>query len=362
MSSPGCFTHRRSLVTTSSAETRCSSKALKNRGFTLIELLVVIAIIGVLVAILLPAVQQAREAARRSQCSNNLKQLGIALHNYESTFGLFAGLPSVSAYGFSVQAQILPYVDQASLRNLIDFNTPLMTGSGGSQVMNPVHANVVNKVIPLFLCPSDGMQPLFTNSNTGVSSFAGTNYVVCSGSGIAANYDTRARTDGMFWWGSGVRIADITDGSSNTVMLSEALLGNGVDLATLGPIDPQRQMARYSGGGMGAAGAGFTGPPGNDPNLAAAAAGAAAVDGRGRSSWIWGREHMTTFNTYITPNSMTPDVHRNGFGWFTPRSLHVGGVQVTLADGSVRFVSENVSLDAWRAYGTRAGRELPSEI
>ncbi|MFH1301705.1 MAG: DUF1559 domain-containing protein [Planctomycetota bacterium] len=334
-----------------------SHRRRTSRGFTLIELLVVIAIIAILIALLLPAVQQAREAARRTQCKNNLKQIGLASHNYESAYRVFPGLSSDSAYGFSVQARILPFVDQGNLQNLIDFDIPLMVGSGGSQSMNPVHNGVAGQVLPLFLCPSEPESPLFQNSNTGSGLFAGTNYVVCTGDGRDSNYDTRARTNGMFFWGSATRFRDMLDGSSNTLILSESLMGNKQDGS--GPVvDPQRQMARYGGGGMGAAGAGFTGPPGHNPDIAAAAAAAANYDGRGRSSWIWGREHLTTFNTYMTPNSEVPDVHRNGFGWFAPRSMHVGGVHVGLGDASVRFVSDSIDVNLWRALGTKGGGEV----
>lgn len=333
-------------------------RAARRHGFTLIELLVVIAIIAILIALLLPAVQQAREAARRAQCRNNLKQMVLAMHNYESTYTVFPGLSGTSQYGFSVQARLLPYVDQANLQNLIDFDQPLMLGAGGAQSLNPIHAAVAGQVIPLFLCPSESEPPIFENPNTGENQFAGTNYVVCTGSAVDATYDTRAASNGMFWWGSATRFRDMTDGASNTLVMSESLMGNKQDGDGPTPIDPRRQMARYGGGGMGGPGEGFTGEPGHNPDLAAAAAGAAFRDGRGRSSWIWGREHLTSFNTYATPNSPVPDVHRNGFGWFAPRSLHVGGVHSALGDGSVRFIGDSIDLGIWRALGTRNGGEV----
>lgn len=333
-----------------------------SRGFTLIELLVVIAIISILMALLLPAIQQAREAARRTQCKNNMKQIVLAMHNYEGSYTVFPGLSSSSQYGFSVQARILPFVDQGNLQNLIDFKVPLMIGTGGNQSLNPVHAQVAGQVIPLFLCPSEPEEPVFQNANTNDAQFAGTNYVVCTGSGTDTNYDTRAQTDGMFWWGSKSKFRDMVDGSSNTLVLSESLMGNKEDAAGPTPIKVQRQMARYGGGGMGPPGAGFTGPPGNNPDIQTAAANAAARDGRGRSSWIWGREHLTTFNTYMTPNSEFPDVHRNGFGWFAARSTHVGGVQVGMGDGSIRFVGDSIDGTTWRSLGTKYGNEVVGEF
>jgi prepilin-type N-terminal cleavage/methylation domain-containing protein len=332
----------------------------KHGGFTLIELLVVIAIIAILIALLLPAVQQVREAARRTQCKNNMKQIVLAMHNYESSYSVFPGLSSSSQFGFSVQARILPFVDQVNLQNLIDFDVPLMLGSGGSQSLNPIHAPVAGQALSLFLCPSDSESPIFQNNNTGAAQFAGTNYVVCTGSGTDTNYDTRAPTDGMFWWGSASKFRDMTDGSSNTLVISESLLGNQQD--GVGSVsDPDRQMARYNGGGMGAPGDGFTGPPGQNPDIAAAAAAAQNFDGRGRSSWIWGREHMTTFNTYMSPNNTVPDVHRNGLGWFSARSKHVGGVHSGLGDGSVRFVSDSIDASTWQALGTKNVGEIIGE-
>ena len=330
------------------------------RAFTLIELLVVIAIIAILVALLLPAVQQAREAARRTQCKNNMKQIVLAMHNYESTYRCFPGLSSTSQYGFSAQARILPFVDQGNLQDLIDFDIPLMLGSGGGQFLNPIHAEVAGQPLPLFLCPSEPESPIFINANTGDARFAGTSYVVCTGDGTDTNYDTRARTNGMFWQGSAARFRDMTDGASNTFVLSESLMGNKIDGTGL-VTDPERQMARYNGGGLGLAGEGFNSPPGQNPDIAAAAVASGNFDGRGRGSWIWGREHMTTFNTYIVPNSDLPDVHRNGYGWFAARSMHVGIVQIALGDGSVRTVSDNVDLNTWRSLGTKAGGEVTGE-
>lgn len=133
------------------------------RGFTLIELLVVIFIIGILVGLLLPAVQSAREAARRMKCHNNFKQLGLAVHNYESAHRAF---PRISSYhtGFSPQARILPFVEQGNLHNLIDYSEPLMTfGSGVTQSLNPAFQGVQDRLVPVLLCPSDSGNPILND-------------------------------------------------------------------------------------------------------------------------------------------------------------------------------------------------------
>lgn len=336
---------------------------MRRRAFTLVELLVVIAIIGILVSLLLPAVQAAREAARRMSCSNNLKQVALALHNYSDAYKVFPGLSASSQYGFSVQARLLPFVEQGNLQDLIDFRQPLMLGAGGRQTLNPVHAEVAKERLSVLLCPSDGWDVDYTDNNTLPGDyFAGTNYVVCTGSGVDTNYDTRARTDGMFWRGSTAGFRDMLDGSSNTVVLSETILGLGRDTIGPAPEDKRRQMARYGGGGMGGPGEGFLTPPGHNPDLAVAAAAVSYWSGFRGGAWIWGREHTTTFNTYAPPNHAVPDVMKNGFGWFAARSLHPGGAEIALGDGSVRFVSETIELAVWRALGTRCKGEVIGEF
>lgn len=329
------------------------------RGFTLVELLVVIAIIGILIGMLLPAVQAVREAARRTMCLNNMRQLSLACHNFEGGLGSFPGLPETSEIGFSPQARLLPFVEQSNLQNLIDFDIPLMLGSGGGQFLNPVHVDAAQAVLSLFLCPSDGADPVFQNANSGEGTFGGNNYVVCTGDGTDTNYDTRAATNGMFWQASKVGFARMTDGSSNILVLSESLLGDQSEGSGM-VADPQRQMARFRGGGLLDPGMGYAegDPPGRNPDIASVAEASGNFDGRARASWIWGREHMVTFNTYIEPNSQQPDVHRNGYGWFAARSQHSGGVNVGFGDGSARFLSDSIDQTTWRSLGTRNGGEV----
>jgi len=213
-------------------------------GFTLIELLVVIAIIAILIALLLPAVQQAREAARRTQCKNNLKQLGLAAHNYHDTHQSFPLNASSSLYGYSAHAQLLPFHEQSSLHSLIDFNSPAQVGVPWAPAMNPVIRPVASQALNVLLCPSEAGDPFYVDSNG--DAWAVGNYLLNGGSGNDIQYCSRTN-DGLFWRGSRTKFRDITDGTSNTVFMAETLFGNReADTTTLQ--DAQRQMKRVSGG------------------------------------------------------------------------------------------------------------------
>ncbi len=318
-----------------------------SRGFTLIELLVVIAIIAILIALLLPAVQQAREAARRTQCRNNLKQLGLALHNYASTHSVLP-LISYDSTGYSPQAQILPFIDQGNLHNLIDFDEPLMLGSGPSQYLNPVHDGIQDRVLNVLVCPSDSGDPMYSEGSV---TWAGTNYLVNVGSGTGLNYCETSDPDGVFWRGSSTRFRDITDGTSNTILMAEGLFGGRDAVSTTVLTDPQRQIKRYSGGS----------PCSNTAEDLAAGA-AAGYTGVRAGSWIRTTGYHITVNGYYTPNNSEPDVSHHGNIVSSSRSNHVGGTQILLADGAVRFVSDNINLLIWRALFTRDGGEVIGEF
>jgi prepilin-type N-terminal cleavage/methylation domain-containing protein len=345
------------------------------RAFTLIELLVVMAIIAVLVGLLLPAVQKVRTAAARASSQNNLKQLGLALHAYESATArlpgmLAAGATNATSFGYSVHAQLLPYIEQEPLGRQIDLTQPLFVGVFPTVTfqLNPVVAPAAATPVKTFLCPGDGQQPLFTvNSGGGVHT--GTNYVVNLGSGLAGagasspnGYDTRFPTDGMFFYGPGLRFADVTDGTSNTLVLSQCLLGLNATLtkpyADLSADERRRQTASLSGKGL------FTGPTGANPGYGASAPIGAteyqtATSWRGNrgGSWIWGNASVNGFTAALTPNSPEPDSTAHGLGFLAARSNFTGGVNVCLGDGSVRFVRDSIALPNWRALATRAGGE-----
>lgn len=317
------------------------------RGFTLIELLVVIAIIAILVSLLLPAVQQAREAARRTQCKNNLKQLALAAHNYADVHNSFPLQAGASLYGYSAQAQLLPFHEQGNLHGLINFAQPLTIGLAWNPQVNPAIAVVAGTRIPVLMCPSDAGNPMFTDGFG--FSWAGGNYLVNGGSGTNLNYCSGGN-DGLFWRGSKTKFRDITDGTSNTAFMAETLFGNRQP-ATTTLVNPQRQMKRV---GLGAS------------CVATAEAMEAATStnftGNRAGIWISSTGFHTLIQGYYPPNSRNPDFGNHGEVVSGPRSLHTGGAQLSLCDGSVRFVSENVDLVTFRNVFSRNDGQVIGEF
>ena len=309
------------------------------RGFTLIELLVVIAIIAILIALLLPAVQQAREAARRAQCRNNLKQIGLAIHNYESSHKLFPpgrlGFPMV----FSVQAHILPYLDGANLYNLIDFNVAPSFGPPSTPITRNEIA--VRTLIPLYLCPSDfGRVP--------GQDFAPTNYVATTGSGTGAANSINTG-DGVMYSRSSIRFRDVTDGMSNTACFGEHMLGVGGNPSSPAggpPGKPDGEVLELPGG--------------TATTTAACIIGGGNWSGLRGAKWMNGHYGDTLYNHFYPPNAQQFDCGNasNNFGLTAARSRHEGGVMLLLCDGTVRFISENIDLAIWRGLASRTGGEI----
>jgi len=328
---------------------------VKRSAFTLVELLVVIAIIGILIALLLPAVQAAREAARRMSCTNNLKQCALALHNYHDTYRSFPGIGASSTTAFSILAKILPYAEQQNLQNLIDFESPIYSGGGMSGVATSIHANneaAARTFVPFFRCPSDGQNDLFTKFDCNESAgqaYRGTNVMVCTGSGRDTYWRLDAKTDGLFYYGSCCNFANITDGTSNCVVFSEALLGNGASQTTTPPTRPHDMVA-------------FQMSSASNPDVAALAANASYWQGHRGYAWILGKSYGTTFTTYCTPNPSHPDAIWMAYGWFSARSFHPGGVNTGMADGSVRFVSNTVERTTWNNLGSAADGTVLGEF
>ncbi|MFO0956074.1 MAG: DUF1559 domain-containing protein [Isosphaeraceae bacterium] len=314
------------------------NRSLSRRGFTLIELLVVIAIIGVLIALLLPAVQQAREAARRIQCTNNLKQVGIAMHNYHDSRG---SLPpgTVGCCNGTWQAFILPHLEQGALFNSYNFDRP--------RYSEPQNTTVTFSFVNTLLCPSDARsKPTSTALGAANAGFiTAHNYVANFGT---TDIDQRDLINGVSFAGAPftyiahysnanhidtpnkgqtISFANITDGLSNTILNSEVVVGKGVDL-------------------------------------------------RGVTWWT----DATTFTTFLAPNSNLFDqmYSANACGYplnnNTPckvvplldplmtgaRSFHTGGVNVLMADGSVRFIKNSINLATWRALSSTRGNEVIS--
>jgi prepilin-type N-terminal cleavage/methylation domain-containing protein/prepilin-type processing-associated H-X9-DG protein len=337
----------------------------RGSGFTLIELLVVIAIIAVLIALLLPAVQQAREAARRTQCKNNLKQIGLALHNYHDAFNVFPfgkgasyASPAAAYARWSQHAMILPYIDQAPLYNSINFSdAPSTPGMGGVVNFMPAYTSASNNgpsqaFIGAFLCPSD-LAPNGPGQN---------NYVGNQGSwlcdrsdypGSPSDVSPNETQPGVFYYLSQVRMRDVIDGSSNTCFFSEKIRGQGIPnpVSDLFVIAPQTSLAGT-----------YSTCQSINP------ATATPLTSKWGYSWVMGENCCSQYNHVAVPNSYScagtgfTGTMTNMAMQVSPTSRHTGGVHVLMGDGAVTFVSSNIDLNLWRAVGTRNGSETVSGL
>ncbi|EDL61996.1 hypothetical protein PM8797T_22093 [Gimesia maris DSM 8797] len=323
----------------------------------MIELLVVIAIIAILIALLLPAVQQAREAARRSTCKNNLKQFGLAMHNYHDAHGMFpiANAPSVydssaGAYswrGMSAHALMLPYMDQANLYNQINWNQMYNDSASSS------NDAVGNNTVPAFLCPSDLKW---------AGADAGNNYYVSAGPSVWWNLGWSQQI-GMFNYRKPTRISDVLDGTSNTIAAGERTIGDNDGSKFNVKTDLVRAQAFPSGWSNT-----FTSKAALDAYGAQALAGTTNTHSHVGREWMNGVGSQTVFNTLNPPNSPNPDAHPcSGCGWYdsagvwSARSRHTGGAHVLMGDGAVRFASDNIDITLWQHLGSTAGEEVIGE-
>ncbi|GHT23753.1 prepilin-type N-terminal cleavage/methylation domain-containing protein [Planctomycetales bacterium] len=394
------------------------------RAFTLVELLAVIAVIGVLIALLLPAVQAAREAARRTQCASRQRQIGLAVHNYHSardvlpTFAVMAkrtgtkadvdaagsGSPeSACCFGAkatSVLSRLLPYMEHAATFDAIPncewvcINCGVHHSRNNAMQYGGKSMHLAAQVpLPEFRCPSDpapntttaiaaaSAAPRSVQSgggnkeaaqDPGEASTTGTcNYMACTGSGTGTNYDLLYPTDGAFSFEVWKGFEKMTDGASNVLIFSEAIVGdesNGfIDASLNTPPDPMRPWTRCAWTNAGHPGTAWTnasGIPGiENPDIPALLNSSVSnwVGWRGYM-WLSGRPYATTFSTYSSPNPPYSDWGvGNAYGFFAARSFHTGGVLVTRGDGSVSFVSNTISQMIWRDMGKAASQTTKSE-
>jgi prepilin-type processing-associated H-X9-DG protein len=302
-----------------------------------VELLVVIAIVGALAALLLPAVQMAREAGRRTKCGSNLRQIGLALQNFHQAHGRFppgrgGPLPKI----FSPLAYLLPYVEEGGLQSQIDLSmAPTTVFVAGNLFSGDPNKPAASEIVAVLQCPSDIAYGRVAGSTFGATHYAGN-------AGSAAVDGDIWSADGVFFGESRVRFRDLLDGSSRTAAFSERTLGTGQAAGAIPPHRADLYILELS----------------NAYTLDETSCGQTTTGGwysaRG-AKWILGNYGNTLYNHHYTPNPPQWDCMNQPQqkGYLSARSNHTGGVNVAFCDGSVRFVADSVEPAVWRAIATR---------
>jgi hypothetical protein len=291
------------------------------RAFTLFDLIVLVTAGGIGAGLLVPVIGKVRQSASRAQSQNNLKQIGIACYSYSNAYNKFPA--GVDANGFSASARLLPFIEQATVFEKIDFTKKFDDKKNAAARM---------VVVPLYLSPLDPVRSVSAD-------WGATNYVFSAGT-----KDALAKNDGVFYLDSTIRIANITDGISSTMMTAETLKGD----SGLKAMDVRRQHVLYKKDDLGrlkpeSGVADFK----NNKHIAA---------DRG-ASWMDGSFLQGTFTTTRTLNDPRPDVNCGGAGGLSGLRSLSDGTCVGMCDGSVRYVSKSIAFSVWQALATRAGGE-----